>query len=59
MNKKERPKRGGHFVLNPTPISEAIVQGLAMQLARQLVTAQDAQPKMPRKIGEAENRLEK
>lgn len=58
MSKKERPKRGGHFVLTPTLLSEALVVGLAMQTAKQRVAAEDAKPKMPRKIGEDDSRLE-
>lgn len=58
MSKKQREKRGGHFVLTPTLLSEALVVGLAMHVAKQRVMAEDAQHKMPRKIGEADSRLE-
>jgi hypothetical protein len=61
---KETKRRGGHYILMPGLLSEAVVEGLARQQAQKLVAAQDAwprvtsEPKMPQKILEVDSRLE-
>lgn len=57
MSIRKEPRKGGHYFISPTTLSEAIVQGLAMQTAKHLVKKQDemaaqrAQEKSPEKIG--------